>query len=236
MRKVPALAWREIASAFFSPMAYVVLTIFLFFSGFFFYLILGTTMKASMFDTIGVISFLFLVATPLLTMRLLSEEYRSGTIETLMTAPVTDAEVILSKFLGAVAFFLCMLLPTLGYAIVLCKLGEPDLGPIVSAYVGLFLMGCLFIAVGIFCSALARSQIVAGVSALVILLVMWVLGEVGGYMTGPFAPLVAYVGTLEHLSPFSGGRVAFRDAFYFISMTCFWLFLAVRVLESKRWR
>ena len=234
MRNVSHLTWREISSAFFSPLAYVVLTIFLFFSGFFFYLITVEDRKASMSDTTEVISFLFLVVTPLLTMRLLSEEYRSGTIETLVTAPVTDAEVILGKFFGGLAFFLFMLLPTLGYVVILCVLGDPDIGPIISSYVGLTLLGCQFVALGVCCSALARNQIVAGVLALVLLLVIWVLGAVGETMTGPFAPVLAYMGTEQHLRPFTMGRIAVRDAFYFFSMTCFWLFLAVRVLESRR--
>lgn len=236
MRNVPALTWREINSAFFSPLAYIVLTIFLFFSGVFFYIIIANSGEASLSGTIGTLSFLFLVGTPFLTARLLSEEYRSGTIEMLMTAPVTDTEVVLSKFLGALAFFVFMLLPTLGYVVILCVLGEPDLGPIVAAYVGLFLMGCQFLALGLFCSALTRSQIVAGMMALVMLLVIWVLGAVGEWMTGPLAPVMEYLGTLQHLNSFSMGRIAFRDAFYFASMTCFWLFLSVRVLESRRWR
>ncbi len=236
MRNVPALTWREINSAFFSPLAYVVLTIFLLFSGFFFYLITSTSGEASMAALIGIISFLFLVATPFLTMRLISEEYRSGTIEMLMTAPVTDVEVIMGKFLGALAFFAFMLVPTFGYVVILAVLGDPDMGPIVSAYLGLFLMGCNFIALGLFCSALTQNQIIAGVMALVMLLIIWVMGAVGEYMTGPFAPILEYVGTLQHLRSFSMGRIAFRDAFYFVTMTCFWLFLSVRVLESRRWR
>ena len=236
MRNVPALTWREINTTFFSPLAYVVLTIFLFFSGFFFYLITSATKEASMSGTVSIVSFLFLVATPFLTMRLLSEEYRSGTIETLMTAPVTDGEVVLGKFFGALAFFIVMLAPTVIYVVILRVLGRPDMGPILSAYVGLFLMGCEFIALGLFCSGLTRNQIVAGILALVMLLVIWVLGAVGEQMTGPFAPVLEYVGTLQHVRPFSSGRMAFRDVFYFLSMTAFWLFLAVRVVESRRWR
>src|SRR3990172_7299919 len=110
MRNVMALTWREINAAFFSPLAYTVLTIFLVFSGFFFYLVTAASNEASLAGMLSIFSFLFLVATPFLTMRLLSEEYRSGTIEMLMTAPVTDGEVILGKFFGALAFFLFMLL------------------------------------------------------------------------------------------------------------------------------
>jgi len=236
MRNVPALFWREIVSMFFTPLAYIVLTVFLFFSGFFFYWTAADSLRASLTDFSGVLTFLFLVAAPFLTMRLLSDEYRTGTIETLMTAPVTDTEIVLAKFLGAMTFFTLMLLSTLVYVGVLAALGDPEMGPILAAYAGLFLMGAQFIALGLFCSALSPSQIVAGVLALVLLLVIWVFGAAGTVMVGPFAPIMAYAGTLPHLEVFANGRIAFRDAFYFVSFTCFWLFLTVRALESRRWR
>jgi len=233
MRNVWTLTWREIHSVFFSPLAYIVLTVFLLFSGLGFAL---KTTEASLSGTIAALLFLFLVATPFLTMRLLAEEYRSGTIETLMTAPITESAVILSKFLGTMTFYVFMLVPTLGYVVILCVLGDPDLGPVISAYVGLLLMGAYFIAVGLFCSALTRSQIIAGIMALIILLILWGMGEASAYMSGPFTPIVEYLGTWQHLRPFVQGRIAFRDTFYFLSMTVFWLFLSVRALESRRWR
>jgi len=236
MRNIPALTWREINATFFSPLAYVVLTLYLFFSGFFFYLILEASNQASMSGLIGILTFLFLISIPLLTMRLMSDEYRSGTIETLMTAPITDAEVILGKYLGAVLFFLFMLAPTLLYIVILKRFGNPDMGPIFSAYLGLILMGAMFIALGLFCSTLTRNQIVAGVLGIVTLLIIWVLGAVGDRMNGDLAPIVRYIGTQQHVQSFSSGRIAFRDCFYFLSFTAFWLFLSVRVLESKRWR
>jgi ABC-2 type transport system permease protein len=169
-------------------------------------------------------------------MRLLSEEYRTGTIETLMTAPVTDAQVILGKFIGSMAFYVFMLLPTGIYVLLLLALGRPDLGVVAASYVGLLAMGCEFVALGLFCSALTRNQIIAGVLALVGLLVLWVVGAVGERMTGPLRSILTYLGTAQHVQPFELGRIAFRDLFYFFSMTCFWLFLSVRTLESKRWR
>ncbi len=239
MRNVPAITQREINSVFFSPLAYVVLTVFLFFTGILFFLILDDTTQASMSRFFWNMYALFLMATPLLTMRLVSEELRSGTIESLMTAPVTDADVILGKYLGALAFFVFMLLPTLGYVAILTVLGEPDPGPIISAYVGLVLMGCNFIAIGTFCSTLSQNQVVAGVFALVILIIISLLGTAGEYMSGTFgafAPILEYIGFQQHLRSLTLGRIAFRDCFYFISTACLWLFLAVRVLESRRWR
>ena len=236
MRNIPALTWREINATFFSPLAYVILTLYLFFSGFFFFLILERSRQASMSGLIGILTVLFLVSIPLLTMRLLSEEYRSGTIESLMTAPVTDAEVVMGKYFGALIFFLFMLAPTGLYVVILRRFGNPDMGPILSAYLGLVLMGAMFIALGLFCSSLTRNQIVAGVLGIVSLLLLWVLGAVGEGMNGDLAPIVRYLGAQQHVQSFSSGRIAFRDCFYFLSFTVFWLFLTVRVLESKRWR
>jgi ABC-2 type transport system permease protein len=236
MRNALAVARREINAAFLSLLAWVVLAIFLIFSGFFFWLFASRTHEASLVDTVGIISFFFLVAMPLLTMRLLSEEYRSGTIETLMTAPVTEFQVVLGKFIGALAFFGFMLAPTLAYAAILLALGKPDVGVMFSSYVGLVAMGCEFIALGLFCSTVTHNQIVAAVFALVALLVLWVLGAVADYLPAGLRTTFEYLGTMPHLRAFSAGRIAFRDLFYFFSMTGFWLFLSVRVLESKRWR
>ena len=236
MHNALAVARREINAAFLSLLAWTVLTIFLIFSGFFFWLFASRTHEASLQGTVGIVSFFFLVAMPLLTMRLLSEEYRSGTIETLMTAPVTEFQVVLGKFIGALAFFGFMLAPTLAYAAILLILGKPDIGVMCSSYLGLVAMGCEFIALGLFCSTVTHNQIVAAVFALVALLVLWVIGAVGDYLPAALRTSVEYLGTVQHLAAFSAGRVAFRDLFYFFSMTVFWLFLSVRVLESKRWR
>ncbi len=236
MRNVTALTRRELISIFCSPLAYVVLTLFTVFSGFFFFFTTIAGLKASMSGTFGILSFVSLFAIPLITMRLLCDEYRTGTIESLMTAPVTDAEVVASKFLGALAFYLAMLAPTLIYVAILHRYGDLDLGPVLSGYAGLALAGSMFIALGLFCSSLSQNQIVAGSTAVIALLLIWVMGEVGQYVGGDFGPLLTYAGTESHLAAFAGGRIPLRDAFYFVSMAAFFLFLAVRVVESRRWR
>ncbi len=236
MRNVLAVARRELNAAFLSLLAWTVLTIFLIFSGVCFWYIASRTHEASLAATVNSISFLFLIAMPVLTLPLLSEEYRSGTIETLMTAPVTEFQVILGKFIGALAFYGFMLAPTLVYAVILRVLGKPDLGVMFSSYVGLVAMGCEFIALGLFCSTLTQHQIIAAVLGIVGLLVLSIISIVADFMPAGLRPAIAYLGTMEHLDAFSAGRIAFRDLFYFFSMTGFWLFLSVRVLESKRWR
>lgn len=238
MRNIPALTRRELISLFLSPLAYTILTVFLVFSGIFFVKFVTDSKDAnfSIGAVIGLLNFMFLVGTPLLTMRLLSEEYRSGNIENLMTAPVTDSEVIVAKFLGALILYAALLLPTLAYPVILSFLGKPDWGIVFSAYVGLLLMGCQFVALGVFCSSLTRNQIVAGALALILQLCLWMVGTVGDSLSGALGEICHYAAALDHLKPFLEGRIAFRDAFYFLSLCGFWLFLAVRSLESKRWR
>jgi len=236
MRNVLVVARREVNAAFLSLLAWIVLTIFLVISGLCFSFVVNKTHAASLEGTVGSISFLFLFATPLLTMRLLSEEYRSGTIESLMTAPVTEFQVVLGKFIGALVFYGFILAPTLAYAVILRILGKPDVGVMFSSYVGLVAMGCEYIALGLFCSTLTQHDLIAAVLAFVALLVLCVPALIGDYLPAALRSSVEYAGTMEHLSAFSTGRIAFRDLFYFFSMTGFWLFLSVRALESKRWR
>ena len=166
MRNVLVVARREVNAAFLSLLAWIVLTIFLVISGLCFSFVVNKTHAASLEGTVDSISFLFLFATPLLTMRLLSEEYRSGTIETLMTAPVTEFQVVLGKFIGALAFYGFILAPTLAYAVILRILGKPDVGVMFSSYVGLVAMGCEYIALGLFCSTLTQHDLIAAVLAL----------------------------------------------------------------------
>ena len=238
MRNIPALTRREMNSLFFSPLAYTILTIFLVFSAIFFYKFVTDSREAtfSIGATIGLLNFMFLVGTPLLTMRLLSEEYRSGNIENLMTAPVSDAEVVIAKFLGTLLLYACLLIPTLAYPAILSFFGNPDWGIVFSSYVGLLLMGFQFVALGVFCSSLTRNQIVAGTLALILQLGLWLLGSFAQTTSGLWRDIFLYAGALDRLKPFLDGRIAFRDVFYFLSLGCFWLFLAVRSLESKRWR
>jgi len=238
MHNIPALARREMNALFCSPLAYVVLCVFLLLAGLIFSALLEQH-RAVLPVTEGImqlLNFLFLVATPLLTMRLLSEEYRSGNIENLMTAPVTDMEVILAKFLGALALYLFVLAPTLAYHVILALVGRPDWGVVLCAYAGLILMGFEFVALGTLTSALTSNQIIAAVLALIAQLSLWLLGMVGDAAHGPLRDALNYASILEHFRPFLLGRIAFRDVLYFLTLGGFWLFLAVRALESRRWR
>jgi len=242
MRNVLILIRREVSSYFVSPIAYVVIAMFLLAAG----VLLGTpgfgafqpgapADLRSIFS-FGIVTFFLLVATSLLTMRALSEEQKSGTIETLMTAPVTDIQVILGKFVGCWIVYMAMLAPTLIYVALLAVYGNPDYGPIASGYIGLALQGGLYIAIGLFASSLTRNQVIAAVVAFFLLLAMTLLGPISSSVPPPWRYVLAQVSIPAHCQDFSEGVVDLVHIIYFIVLTALVLFITVKVLESRRWR
>ncbi len=239
MSKIPALVRRELAAFFISPMAYIVATVFLVILGLwfafgqrYFSVESGLFARDAAAALPRVMGILVLCLTPLLTMRLLADEIRTGTIETLLTAPVSSTAVVLSKFLGTFCFFALMLIPTLAYPVmthVMSGDAPPDAGPVISGYFGLLLLGMTAISVGVFVSAGARSQIAATVATTLALALLWVFGSAR-------APAVRYIGVLDHFESFVKGVIDTRDVLYFVSATAFFLFAAVGVLAVRRWR
>ena len=176
------------------------------------------------------------VAIPLLTMRLLSEETHSGTIETLMTAPVTEMEVVLGKFVGALLFATIMMLP-IGLEIAYLRLlGPMDAGPLLAGFLGAFLLVAQFIAVGLFCSALTRIQIASAIICFVLLLGLYFLGFLGQDSTATTVKVLRYVAPPAHYVGFLKGIVDTRDLAYFAITTVAFLFLTVKALELRKWR
>ena len=236
MRNIPAIVHREVSAYFLSPLGYLVIFAFLALAGFFFQVILWEMRQATLEPMFHIMGYLLLLLSPLITMRLLAEEVRLGTIEGLMTAPVTDAEVVLGKFAGAFIFYALLLLPTVVYVGVLAWLGRPDYGLIFSGYLGLLLMGGLCLSIGLLCSALTRSQVVAAVTALVALVFLFVVGALSGWLSGPLFDVLRYAGLAAHQEGFASGTVDTRDVVYYVSATVFFLFLSVRAVESRQWR
>jgi len=239
LSNVGTLTRRELSVYFYSPIAYVVLTVFLLVSGIFF----GTDgfapgNPASLRVVFGSIMPLILVfILPMLTMRLLSEEFSSGTIETLMTAPVTDVEVIVGKFLGAYLFYLIMLASTLLYAFLVAGFGPLDWGQAACTYFGLLLVGALYISVGLFFSACTRNQIVAVVCSFVVLAVFTFLANyLAQSLQGWKRAVIQHLSIVAHFQDFSRGLVDVNHLIFFLSSAGVFLFLAVKVLESRRWR
>ena len=236
MKKVLVLFTREFQAYFFSPMAYVVLTAFLVISGYFFSIILHYTQEATLRYVLSNMAVTLLFICPLLTMRLLAEERKSGTIETLMTDPVRDVEVVIGKFLAALCFYVILLVPTAVYVVILKIVSAPDAGPLISGYLGLLLMGGVFISIGLFASSLSKNQIIAGVICLIALLLFWVIGWAGEAMSGGFSKVLVYIGFFEHFEGFQKGIIDTRDVIYYVTTAALFIFLTVRILETRKWK
>lgn len=236
MRNALTIARKELSTYFVSPVAYVVTAAFLVLMGYFFSLILFYTREASMRGLFFNMAIILLLVSPALTMRLLAEEQRMGTIELLLTAPVRDWEVVLGKFLAGVAFFLTMLVLTGFYPLILLRFGNPDLGPILGGYLGIFLLGSAFMAVGVFASSLTQNQIVAAIVGFGLLLILWLSDAAGGLVGGPVGDFLNALSLANHFDDFTKGIVDSVHLIYYLSVIVAFLFLATRMLETRRWR
>ncbi|MFN0074336.1 MAG: ABC transporter permease [Chloroflexota bacterium] len=235
MNSVLAIAQRELKSYFASPVAYVVTGLFLVMSGYLFSAILVQSQEASMRFIMQNLSVIFLFIMPFLTMRLLADEQRTGTIEILLTNPVRDHEVVLGKFLGATVFFTVMLLFTLYYPFLLFTYGNPDRGPILSGYLGLFLQGMAFLAVGLFASSLTQNQIIAAVLTFTVLLVLWLAEAASNILGAPMKDIFRYLSVTSHFQDFPRGIIDTAHIVYFLSLVVGSLFLATLSLQTRRW-
>jgi ABC-2 type transport system permease protein len=238
MKNILTLSRRELSSYFLSPMAYVIMTAFLIFSGYFFYSSLRFIADASVLrEILGLLGFTSLIISTMITMRLIAEEKRSGTLETLMTAPITETEVVVAKYLSALVFFMALIAPTAAYVILLAVWGNPDYGPIISGYAGLVCMTAVFLSIGLWVSSLTSNQIVAVILTFLILLIGWVIGYAGDFFNQEYIKNVfKFIGFVQHFESFGKGLIDTRDVIYCLSTVVFFLFLTVRTLESRRWR
>jgi ABC-2 type transport system permease protein len=245
---------REMRVYFNSPIAYAVLLIFLVVSGFFFYSLVGSYVMISfqaarnpyiqglnavdrvispMFGNLSVIMLLML---PLFTMRLFAEEKKSGTYELLFSYPLRDVDVLLGKYLAALALFLIMIALTAVNHLLLYAVGASAPGVTIAGFIGIFLLGAAFIALGVFVSSLTENQIVAAVITFGVLLLFWIVGW-ASYSTGPpLSEFLQYISLTKHIGNFAKGVIDTADVAYYLLFNFFFLFLTLRSLESKRWR
>lgn len=229
------IAKREIVAFFVSPIAYVVGAAFLFITGLFFVFTITFDSIATLISVFQVTSVILLFVAPILTMRLLSEEARAGTLELLLTAPVRDWEVVLGKFLAAFLFFVAMLVPTLYYLFLLTRYGNPDIPITFSGYLGIILLGAMLISFGTLTSAMSANQIVAAVLGIALSLTFWLAGGLASTFQGPLGKLFEHLSVQEHFLDFIQGLITSTNIIYFLSITAISLFLATRVLEVRRW-
>jgi ABC-2 type transport system permease protein len=252
MRNVLAIAGKEIRAYFTSPIAYVVIGFYALLFGYFFAVMLtfferqsmqmmqmGGTMNINQM-LIGPVftnaEVVLLFVLPMVTMRTYSEEKRSGTMELLLTAPVTDWQIILGKFLGAMTLFAVMLAITLIHIGVLFLYSEPEWKPIVTGYLGMLLMGGCFISLGLFISSLTKNQIVAGMITFAAFLLFWVINWMGSFV-GPTAQAVlGHLSIIDHFDDFAKGILDTKHIVYYLSFMAFGLFLTAKAVDSERWR
>jgi ABC-2 type transport system permease protein len=254
VRNVWIIWQKELRSYFVSPIAYLLLAMFAVIFGFFFWNIVGyfvftgmeSQMRGEMFpmnvneqvirpllSNVGVIGLFFI---PMITMRLFSEEKRSGTIELLVTSPVRDGEIILGKWLAALSLYGVLLLLTALNFVFLFKYGNPDWKPLAIGYLGLLLQAGALLAIGMFISTLTKNQIIAGAATFGVCLLLWVLEWVSGYETATWAQVLSYISVVTHIGSFSKGLLDSKDAVYYVSLTFLGIFFTARSLESLRWR
>ena len=243
MRNVTTLTQRELSVFFYSPIAYVVLAVFLGVTGAFFVkdnFLPGA--EASLRITFGnYLPVILVFVVPMLTMRLLSEEFRGGTIETLMTAPVSEADVVLGKFCGTLVFYLVMLATTLLHVILVAAYGPLDVGLVLCTYVGLILLGALYMSSttrsGLFFSACTRNQVIAVVCSFVLLAVLTFLANyLAREQEGNLRVVLQHLSIMTHFQDFARGLFDVNHLIFFLSTTALFLFGSVKVLESRRWR
>ena len=239
MNRIATIARRELSSYFFLPIAYVAMTVFLLVCGFLFWDDFQPGHIAGMRGLFDGMVLVLVTIVPLLAMGLLAQEWATGTIESLMTAPIGETDVVLGKFFGAFFFFIMLLMPTVLYVIVLEIFADPsiDCGPIFSGYLGIILVGALFSSIGLFCSSLTRSQVVAAVAtAAVLFLITIVPWWVSGKIVADWVVRAADQAVYKRYTDFSKGVIDTGNVVFFLLTTAVFLFLTIKVLESRRWK
>jgi ABC-2 type transport system permease protein len=253
MRNVLAIAGKELRGYFASPIAYVVIGLFALIFGWFFYVPLSFFNRQSMQMSMGMggslninqmliapmltnagVVILFLM--PMITMRTYSEEKRSGTIELLLTSPVTDTQIILGKFLGVLGLYGAILGVTLIHTGILFIYGSPAWKPVVTGYLGLFLMGASFLSIGLLISSLTKNQIVAGIATFAVVLMLWVINWMGSFVGPTTQAVLSHLSITDHLDDFARGVLDTKHLVYYLSFIAFGLFLTAKAVDSERWR
>jgi ABC-2 type transport system permease protein len=259
MSAILAIVRRELRSYFSSPVAYAVLTVFLLLTGWYFDILVGSFLRmdleamrmAQMGQKPPVMNlnevivrgyfgfalfFLPLLLAPALTMRLLSEEKKQGTMELLLTSPITDLQIVLGKYLAALSMYVLMLLATALHLGFLYLWGKPDTGPILAGYLGLFLVGAAYLAIGLLVSSLTENQIVAAVTAIAVNVLLFLVGFSAELVGEGVGRVLAFVSVIAHFDDFQKGIIDSRDVLFFATLAVLGIFLTLRSVESLRWK
>ncbi len=259
MKETLAIFKKEFKSFFYSPIAYVILAIFTALTGVFFYLYLSSFVQAAFMDAMRSqqyrmapqklnvnlmlirpyfwnIALVSLFTLPTITMRLFSDEKRTGTVELLYTTPITPMQIIMGKFLAGLAFYLVLLLPTMFFQGLLFVYGNPEFMPVLSGYIGLIFLGSAFISAGLFISTTTENQIIAAIGGFALSLLLWIIGW-GASFAGPgLAPVLNYISIINHFEDFAQGVIDTSHVAYYILFSFLGLYFSLKTIESVKWR
>lgn len=237
MRNIRTIAWKETKTYFTSPMAYVIAAVFLALTGYFFVESISLPFaEASNRGWMQQSTFIFILWSPVLTMRLLAEEQKLGTLELLMTSPVRDYEIVLGKYLATLITLLAALALTLFYGLLLSWFGDPDVGPFLTGYLGLILYGATTLAIGLLASSLASNQVVAAVLGFGVLLLMTLFQQGANVTSGRTALVLEQLSLSGHFADFTRGIIEPSNILYYLTAIAIFLFLTILNLQSRRWR
>jgi len=253
MQNIFAIWQRELKAYFVSPIAYVVLTVFTFLSGFFFFAILANVVQNTMMQqgpqsqpvdvpgivtrsVFGTMSVIFLFMIPMLTMGLFAEEKRRGTIELLLTTPVSNVQALIGKYIASLTFLLIMVLLSALTISPLFIYGSPDWKPIMGGYLGLFIYGAALLALGLFISTLTENQIVSAAITFGVILVLWLIEAFSSGAQGVAKDVLTYLSVVAELLKIIKGVIDTSHVIFYLTFALVGLFLTYRSLESMRWR
>jgi ABC-2 type transport system permease protein len=236
MSTTATVAKREIRTYFNSPMAYIVVTVFMLIVGYLYWSQVFLEKQAELRYYFNLTPLVFTFIIPAITMRLLAEEKGSGTLEMLITMPVRDWEVVLGKFLAGIAMLAAIVGMTMFYAVTLSLLSPVDKGPMLTGYLGLLLMGGAYVAIGVMASSLTRNQIVAFILAFAISFALFIFGQIVQFAPDWLAPVLSFLSMGNHFESLSRGVVDSRDVIYYVSVMVVALVIATASLESRKWK
>ncbi len=236
MSNILVLTRRELKSYFSSPVAYIILTLFLLLAGWFFAAPLFRQNIADLRGLFSVVRVILLFFVPAISMRLLAEEKRSGMIEVLSTMPIKDWQLVLGKFIPSFILITLTVLLTLIHYFTLVSLGEPDFGASFGAYAGTLLIAGVYLSIGLFTSSLTKNQVVAFIIAFVIIFALYLVDKMVTFLPSFMATFVEFLSTDYHYENMARGVIDSRDVIYYLSMIFFFLYLTVKSLETRKWK
>ena len=235
MKKIWVIAFKELTAYFKSPVAYIVLTVTVTVFNIFFFMIIEQNREATLRDVFKVMEFMFIFIVLILTMKVFAEEKFTGTMEFLMTSPTSNTVIVLGKYLGSVLFLTIILSVSLIYYFILEYFAHPDRLAILAGYLGIWLEGAFFMAVGVFMSSLTKNQIVAAMSSYIILFLCYLSISFIKYFSGLAQEVIRYASVWSHTERLFAGLIVTSDLIYFISGTLFLILLTRLNIENRLW-